>query len=97
MSTATLPEGWRGRLVAFENASTNPGRGWCLDAHDLAVSKLVAWREKDRAFVRALIEAGLISVDLVCERAATLPTSPVVKRRIVQPARPGPQSFGDPP
>lgn len=82
VATATLPDGWRERLVAFENASTAPGRGWCLEKHDPALSKLVAWREKDTDFVRELIGAGLLDVDVLTERCATLPASPAARRRI---------------
>jgi hypothetical protein len=33
VSTAVLPDGWRGRLVVVETASTAPGRGYLLDPH----------------------------------------------------------------
>lgn len=45
--TAKLPEGFRERMVRRECHSSQPGRGWCLAPHDLAASKLAAWREKD--------------------------------------------------
>jgi hypothetical protein len=32
--------------------------GWCLDKEDLCVAKLAAFREKDRNFVAALLEAN---------------------------------------
>lgn len=59
--TAVLPEGWEDRLVAVSGPNTNGGTGLCLDAHDLCLATLVEHRQKDLAFVRALIEAGLIS------------------------------------
>ena len=34
--------------------------GWCLEPHDLAFSKLAARREKDIAFVRALLRHQMI-------------------------------------
>ena len=34
--------------------------GWCLDKEDLCVAKLCALREKDRNFVAALLDAGLV-------------------------------------
>ena len=34
VSTATLPSGWRDRLVLVESSSTNPGRGYALDPYD---------------------------------------------------------------
>ena len=84
ISTAVLPEGWRDRLVRFENQSTAPGRGWCLEPHDLAIAKLVAWREKDLAFVRALIQAGLLDCAVLRDRAVTLDRPPTIQRRIVR-------------
>ena len=45
-TTAILPEGWRERLVSIRNENTHGATGWCLEVHDLAVSKLAAGREK---------------------------------------------------
>lgn len=84
ITTATLPDGWQDRLIRFENASTKPARGWCLEPHDLALAKLVAWREKDTQFVRALIEAGLLDCDLLLQRCETLPIAPLLKKRIAR-------------
>ncbi|WPL22026.1 hypothetical protein [Thiorhodovibrio frisius] len=38
-TTATLPEGWKGRLVPICNENTRGIRGLCLDVHDLLISK----------------------------------------------------------
>jgi hypothetical protein len=51
-TTAVLPSGWQERLVRVENENTRGSIGWCLEPHDLAVSKLVAAREKDLVFER---------------------------------------------
>ena len=82
VGTAVLPTGWRDRLVVFENESTEPGRGFCLDRHDLVISKLVAGREKDFAFAAALIRADLVDPDVLLQRAELLPSIPAVKRRV---------------
>lgn len=58
--TATLPRGWQRRLVRVDNANTNGYAGLCLEVHDLAISKYVAGREKDREFTRELARHGLI-------------------------------------
>lgn len=42
--TAVLPEGWEDRLVVVSGVGTRFVRGWCLEAHDLALAKLVAGR-----------------------------------------------------
>jgi hypothetical protein len=59
-NTAVLPSGWRDRLVAVNNANTNGVTGLCLEIHDLAISKYVAGREKDREFTRELVRHGML-------------------------------------
>lgn len=54
IEAAVLPTGWDTRAVPVRNASTRGNTGWCLEGHDLAASKLVAYRDKDREFVRVL-------------------------------------------
>ena len=72
VSTAKLPRGWRDRLIVVETASTAPGRGLCLEAHDCVLSKLVAGREKDLAFAAALIDAGIVDHATLLERLEML-------------------------
>jgi len=69
--TATLPEGWRERLVRVENENTRGAVGWCLEPHDLAVSKLVAGREKDVSYVGALLRYLLIRAETLSDRLAS--------------------------
>lgn len=72
-TTAVLPDGWKGRLVRVQNENTRWATGWCLEVHDLAVSKLVAAREKDLDFVAAMIRHGLVEVQVIRERLAATP------------------------
>lgn len=67
-STAVLPEGWGERLVPLVNANTSGATGWCLEPHDLVVAKLVAGREKDIVYIRALVGQGIVDPALVVER-----------------------------
>ncbi len=72
VSTAVLPEDWAAQLVEVD--STAPGsRVRALGPHDCVVSKLVANREKDRAFARALLEAGIVDADALVSRIERLP------------------------
>lgn len=80
--TATLPDGWRGRLVPVSNPSTLGRTGLCLEIHDLCVSKLVADRDKDRVFCTAVIQHGLASVDVLRSRLTVTSLDPVVAKRI---------------
>jgi hypothetical protein len=59
--TATLPRGWRKRLVPYCTPATNGITALCLDLHDLWISKAVAGRPKDREFCRALLGRGVVS------------------------------------
>lgn len=70
VETAVLPAGWRERLVPVHNENTGGGTGLCLEIHDLAVSKLVAGREKDVDFLNALFRHGLVRVPVIIERLA---------------------------
>lgn len=54
-TTAVLPRGWEERLVRFETPGTNGVVAWCLEVHDLWISKAVAGRPKDREFCAALV------------------------------------------
>jgi len=67
-STAVLPTGWKERLITIQNENTMGATGWCLEPHDLAVSKLAAGREKDTEFVRVLLQHGLATSDLIADR-----------------------------
>lgn len=44
IDVAVLPDGWKRRLVAFRPQSALPAQAWCLDPHDLVISKLAAAR-----------------------------------------------------
>jgi hypothetical protein len=79
-TTAVLPDGWKQRLVKVETADSAWAVGWCLEPHDLAVSKLVAGREKDLAFLRTMVRAGLVSADVIQERLATTRLRPEVRQ-----------------
>ena len=58
----TLPEGWQGRLIKIEREGV---RGWFLDPNDAAVSKYARGEPRDRRWIRAGIEAGIVSLPLV--------------------------------
>ena len=66
--TAILPAGWKDRLIPVRNENTGSGCGLCLEVHDLAVAKLAAGREKDCAFVAALLQQKLARGALIESR-----------------------------
>ncbi|WP_330232709.1 hypothetical protein OHA40_09605 [Nocardia sp. NBC_00508] len=82
VTTAVLPKAWSDRVVAYGTSGTEPGRGLCLEPHDCVISKLVAGRAKDHAFAAALVEQGLINLDILDARLAELDAHPLSLERI---------------
>jgi len=64
-----LPTGYEARLRALDVGTL---RARCLEAHDLALSKLAAGRLKDFEAVAALLAAGIVQRDALVERIATV-------------------------
>ena len=91
-ATAVLPEGWRRRLVRFETPGTNGVVAWCLEPHDLWISKAIAGRPKDVEFCRALLEGELVAPSILAERLGLVPGLSKERRTLVAsriPALPG--------
>jgi hypothetical protein len=81
-STATLPSGWKKRLVALPPGDTEGVRGLCLDPHDLAIAKYVARREKDVAFTRELARRGIVDRERLLALLDSTPVAGDVRQRI---------------
>ena len=77
VSTAVLPAGWEARTVAFATPRAAPARARCLEPHDCVVAKLVAGRDKDRAFAAALIRDGLVEPETLIVRIRALSSTDV--------------------
>ena len=67
-TTAILPRGWRERLVAVRNENTRGKTGWCLEPHDLGVSKAIAGREKDLLFLQGAARHRLVARERLLAR-----------------------------
>jgi hypothetical protein len=85
LTTPVQPEGWIDRLVALESPDA-AARVGALEVHDCTVSKLVAFREKDREFAAALLSVGIIDAGTLDDRLEVLPAS-VSKARMVDLSR----------
>lgn len=81
-TTAVVPDGWRARLVRCESPSTHGVVAWCLELHDLWISKAVAGRGKDVDFCHALIVAGAVEPSILRERLAHTAADGGVRDRI---------------
>jgi len=71
--TAKAPAGWQTRLIPISNENTRGATGWCMEPHDLVLSKLAAGRGKDLRFARAAIARGLVDSGELCSRADSMP------------------------
>jgi hypothetical protein len=80
--TATLPKGWKERLVNLPVGDTEGVQGLCLDPHDLAIAEYVARREKDIVFTRELAKRGIVSRDRLIALLEQTRVSKEVRDRI---------------
>jgi len=78
LATVVLPTGWRERLqpLADENGKVI---AFCAEIHDVAVSKLIAGREKDFLFLKEAFLREYISIDGFLERAKLIGSMPQSK------------------
>ncbi len=75
--TAKAPKGWENRLVRRaiprRVAARRTAVAWCLEVHDLVLSKCVAGRERDWDYAAEALRAGLVDPAVLGARAADLP------------------------
>ena len=85
IAAAALPPGWQARATpVVDEIGTRGKTGWCVEAHDLAASKLAAHREKDREFVRALLVEGLVRGETLRGRVAGLDVDPGLREQCLR-------------
>jgi uncharacterized nucleotidyltransferase DUF6036 len=82
--TPSAPLGWRERLVPLSTENTRGATGWCMEIHDLVLSKCVADREKDWEYARVAISGGLVSTQTLLDRVDLLPVDENDKQRILK-------------
>lgn len=81
-ASATLPRGWKSRLIKLPAGDTDGVQGLCLDPHDLAIAKYVARREKDIAFTRELARRALVDRERLLGLLDKTPVDAEVRKRI---------------
>jgi hypothetical protein len=67
-----------------QNKNTRDFIGWCIEVHDLAASKLVAFRDKDLAFVRVLLIEKMVAPRKLITRIRRLPVPEASRDRLVR-------------
>lgn len=85
IEAARLPVGWEQRTTPIRDPiKTNNNTGLCIEVHDLAVSKLAAYREKDKEFVRLLLVEKMIDRKVLTERMNDLNIDEPLRRRLLR-------------
>jgi hypothetical protein len=64
--------------------ATGERTGLCIEAHDLAASKLAAFRDKDREFVRTLLAEKLVHANKLRLRIQQLDAPPIGQERMIR-------------
>lgn len=84
--TAKAPSGWQDRLVRREIppriASTRTTIAWCLEAHDLVLSKCVRGEERDWGYAADALKAEIVDPDTLLARVPALPVESELRDHI---------------
>jgi hypothetical protein len=84
IESAKLPHGWEQRTISVSDPISTRGKtGLCIEKHDLAASKLAAFREKDREFVRLLIIEKMIDTRILTDRINSLNVKEQLRERLL--------------
>jgi hypothetical protein len=84
IESAELPDGWEQRTISVSHPVWTHGKtGLCIEAHDLAASKLAAYREKDKDFVRTLLIEKMIDAKILTERISMLDVDKQLQERLL--------------
>ena len=81
-TTSKLPYGWENRCHKICNKNTNYVTAWCIDKHDLVLSKLYANREKDIEFFKSMMSLSLLKKKTLLRGLNTMSINEVHKNRI---------------
>ncbi len=84
LESAVLPRGWEARAIPVKNQNTAGHVGICVEAHDLAASKLTANRDKDRQFARVLLLHKLIRPNKLIRSINLLPIEAPRRTALIQ-------------
>ncbi len=77
-ATVVLPENWESRLVELKDEKGS-AIALCVEIHDVAVSKLIAGREKDFEFLQTAFQADYLQVEEFLRRVETILKQPAAQ------------------
>lgn len=84
--TAKAPRGWHERLVMREipprPASKRTPVAWCLEVHDLVLSKCAAGRDRDWDYAAEALRAGIVQLEVLLARVSNLPVPGDTRHKI---------------
>ena len=75
LATVVLPASWQERLLPLTDESGKT-HAYCLEIHDTCVSKLMAGREKDFAFIKEVLDRGMADMETFIDRAGLVTDMP---------------------
>lgn len=75
LATVILPTDWQERLQTLKD-ETDETVAFVVEIHDIAVSKLIAGREKDFLFLKELFIQEIIKIDIFLERVLLVKEMP---------------------
>ncbi len=68
--------------MEFRLKSARSPVAWCLEVHDLVLSKCVAGRDRDWEFAAEALRAGIASSDVLLARIPGLPVGDEARARV---------------
>jgi hypothetical protein len=84
--TAKAPRGWQERLVMRKIpqrvASKRTAVAWCLEAHDLVLSKCAASRDRDWDYATEALKAEIVQADVLLKRLSDLPVTDKLRNHV---------------
>lgn len=84
IESVKLPDGWQQRTISVSDPIYTYGKiGLCLEVHDLAASKLAAYREKDKEFIRVLLIEKMIDAVILKQRIESLNVQKALQKRLL--------------
>lgn len=90
--TAVMPTDWETRASSYSSPDSGGAIAIIPSIDDIALSKLVAWREKDRDWIAAAIAHGLADPARMAQLARKLPAGDIpaaeIRRRLAAIGKP---------
>ncbi|CAN5296675.1 hypothetical protein BH20ACI1_BH20ACI1_05120 [soil metagenome] len=86
LATVVLPDGWENRLTELKDENEKV-LAFCVEIHDIAISKLMAGREKDFKFLQTAFESDYLQIEIFLERAEMLlhhPAADALRPRLLK-------------